>query len=61
MPDNYFFGFDECKNNIGQVVSTFSNLSSDKPSNLCYKANKNEMRMRFFLIGKTYKFFIKSL
>ena len=60
MFDNRLFGFDECENNVGQAVSTFSNLRSGRPSNLCYKTIKNEMKMRFFTIGKTYQIIYKN-
>ena len=48
MLDNRFFSFDECENNVGYEVSTFSNLHSDGPSNYAIKYIKNEMKMRFF-------------
>ena len=50
MLDNRFFSFDECENNVGYEVSTFSNLHSDRPSNYSIKYIKNEMKMRFFIV-----------
>ena len=60
MLDNRFFGFDECENNIGQAVSTFSNLRSVDQVIRTIKQIKNKMKMRFLIIGKTYQILYKN-
>ena len=60
MLDNHFFGFDECENNAGrqyQISVIF--VAVDKVLH-AIKQIKNEMKMRFFTIGKTYQILYKN-
>ena len=44
------FGFDECANNGGQAVSTFSNLGCGRGSNSYHKT-----KMSFFMMEKMHE------